>query len=275
MAYLVNGELVSDELLFGEFHHLGGSSIDPLQPGADREARVLRQMAEQRILSAVLLRQLAVEAGITASDEEVETRRRAQWGTSSASVCGPGVYRAMHDNLLIEKYSQLLTRHEMRPSREEVELYYQQHRQEFHQSERIEVAHIICNIDRPEDQAEAQSKMEQAELELNAGKPFQKVAEKYSDCGGRIPLGWITRGTMVDEFDEVVFALKRNERSGIFRTRFGLHIATVLKIKPAGYEPLQDVKLSIAKRILEERRQKTVRLAVDEAMRRAEIKVVA
>ncbi|ADV82070.1 peptidylprolyl isomerase [Terriglobus saanensis] len=275
MAYLVNGELVSDELLFGEFHHLGGSSIDPSQPGAEHEARVLRQMAEQRILSAVLLRQLAVGAGITASDEEVDTRRRAQWGTSSASVCGPGVYLAIRDNLLIEKYSQWLTRHEMRPSREEVERYYEQHRVEFHQPERIEVAHIICNIDRPEDRAVAQSKMQQAEMELNTGKPFQKVAEKYSDCGGKVPLGWITRGVMVEEFDEVVFTLKRNERSEIFSSRFGLHIATVLNIKPAGYEPLQEVKLSIAKRMLEERRQKTVRLAVDEATRRAVIEVVA
>lgn len=60
-----------------------------------------------------------------------------------------------------------------------------------------------------------------------------------------------------------------------FLRRFGLHIATVLNIKPAGYEPLQEVKLSIAKRMLEERRQKTVRLAVDEATRRAVIEVVA
>jgi PPIC-type PPIASE domain len=275
MAYLVNGELVRDELLFGEFHHLGGSSIDPTQPGAEHEARLLRQMAEQRILSAVLLRQLAAASGITVSGEEVEIRRRAQWGTSSASVCGPGVYRAIHDNLLIEKYSQWLTRHEMRPSREEVERYYRQHRAEFHQPERIEVAHIICNIDRPGDTAVAQAKMEQAEVELNAGKPFQKVAEKYSDCGGKIPLGWITRGLMVEEFDEVVFTLKRNERSGIFPSRFGLHIATVLNIKPAGYDSLQDVKLSIAKRILEERRQRTIRLAVDEATRCAQIEVVA
>jgi hypothetical protein len=275
MAYLVNGEVVSDELLFGEFHHLGGSAIDPLQAGADHEARMLRQLAEQRVLNAVLLRQLAERAGTTASDAEIEARRRQQWGTSSASVCGPGVYRTIRDNLLIEKYSQWITRHEMRPSRQEVERYYQQHREEFRQTERIEVAHIICNIERPEENEVAQAKMERAETELNAGRPFQKVAEQYSDCGGKVPLGWIARGVMVEEFDEVVFALKRHERSGIFRSRFGLHIATVLNMKPAGYEPLQEVKASIAKRMLEDRRQRTVRLAVDEAMRLAEIEVVA
>ena len=83
-------------------------------------------------------------------------------------------------------------------------------------------------------EAEARRLIEEAETELAQGAPFAEVAEHFSDCkadGG--DLGWFERGAMVDEFDAVVFALQPGQRSGIFRTPFGYHIAE-LREKASG-----------------------------------------
>ncbi len=275
MALIVNGELVEDGRFIEMFRQMGGFAIDPAVLGTSQEAAMVRQLAERRTVGLVLLRQMAVSAGFAVSAEEVSARRARQWGTSSASVCGAAVQRQLADDLLVEKYCHWLSRHEPRPSRAEVEGYYLRHRAEFHLPERVKAAHIVCNIESPLEEAGARMRIEQAEAELERGTLFAKVAERYSDCGGKILLGWVTRGTMVPEFEDVVFALPNGGRSGIFRTVFGLHIATVFEQKPAEFEPLEELRPVLARRMLEERRQRVVEAATEGALRSASIEVVS
>jgi parvulin-like peptidyl-prolyl isomerase len=47
-------------------------------------------------------------------------------------------------------------------------------------------------------------------------------------------LGSFERGVMVEEFDNVVFAMQPGERSAIFRTPFGFHIAEIRSKAPGG-----------------------------------------
>ena len=271
MPITINGERIEDALFLEEFRHLGGQSIDTTQPGAEHELDRLRHLAERRVLRNVLLRQRAIAAGFTVTPEEVLNERSRQWGTSSASVCTQVMASSIAGHLLIEKYCHWLTRHELRPSRAEVERFYREHREQFRIPEQIEAAHIVCNIERPADEPIARDRIQQAEEQLNRGVAFPKVAERFSDCGGKATLGWIERGTMVEAFDEVVFALKPGQRSPIFQTVFGLHIATVLRRKSAGYESLEELRLNIARHILEERKNRTIAAATEEAYRAATI----
>jgi parvulin-like peptidyl-prolyl isomerase len=78
---------------------------------------------------------------------------------------------------------------------------------------------------------------------------------------------------MVDEFDEVVFALKRGERSPIFRTVFGLHIATVLDRRGAGAQPLEEIRHSLSLSLFEGRRQNEIDRVLTHAMRQSQIQV--
>ncbi|WP_158615369.1 peptidyl-prolyl cis-trans isomerase [Acidipila sp. EB88] len=273
MALLINQDYVADDVFFAEFQHLGGLNIDPRHPGAQHETRTLRQLAERRVASSVLLRQRARAQGIGVTAAEVEARRQEQWGTSSASVCGAGVWKAIGDHLLVEKYCQWVTRHEPRPSRAEVEDFYRSHREQFRVEERVRVQQVIRNIELPQDEAAAEAAMLKAEQELAAGRPFREVAERYSDCGGRIDLGWVARGEMVAAFEDAVFAMARSQRTGIFRTVFGLHLAIVLEHRPAGYQPFEDVRMALAKQMLERRREQRVQAEIAEALRTATITV--
>ena len=177
--------------------------------------------------------------------------------------------------MLIDRFCKELTKPVPRPTRVEVEQFYRANPDIFHQRERIHVAHIIKNVDRPENEPVAMEVMEIANEELASGKPFAKVADRYSDCRGTGgSLGWMARGEMVKEFDDVVFALGKGERSAIFRTVFGLHIAVVLARRPAGVRPLEEIRHSLALNLWEGRRQKAIDGMLEQAVSRSQIVLV-
>ncbi len=154
-----------------------------------------------------------------------------------------------------------------------MEQFYRANPQQFYQPEKVHAAHIIKNIEAPADEPDARSALISAQLELTSGKPFAKVADRYSDCGGGGLLGWIARGEMVEEFDEVVFSLKKGECSDIFRTVFGLHIATVLGRKAAGVSPFEEIRLSLSRSLFEQKKQAVIQRVLHDAMQRSRITV--
>jgi peptidyl-prolyl cis-trans isomerase C len=181
------------------------------------------------------------------------------------------VQDAIVEDLLVQRMSAVLTRHVQRSGRAEAEEVYRQRRREYFLPEAVYAAHSVRNVGSAGEEAEAREMLERAEAELVAGRAFSRVADRYSDCkevGGSI--GWVARGEMVAEFEEVVFALGVGRRSGIFRTVFGLHLATVLKRRTEGYRPFEEVRGAIAAQLLAERRKQVLAQAVT-AMERASV----
>jgi len=275
VAVIVNGQFVEDERFIKVFRQLGGFELDTTTPGGRYHANSLRRLSERQVAGQVALLQKARGAGFTVSAEEVNARRSGLSGISSASVCDAAVFRQLADELLVERYSMWLSRHEPHPSRAEVERYYEVHHTEFWLPERVQASHIVCNVESPEDEDGARARIGQAEQELRAGTAFSRVANRYSDCGGTTILGWVTRGTMVPEFEEVIFALQNGAYSEIFRTIFGYHIATVLQRKIAEYSSLESMRPMLSRRLLEERRRHITDMAMEEALRSASIEVVS
>jgi len=267
VALLVNGEYVADREFMEEFQRLQGEGS-----GGPQQVELLRHTAEQRVIHRTLLRQMAVHAGLSVSSDEIEMERRRRWGSSDNSICGAGIIAALEADLLVAKISAQLTKHVFRPSRADVERFYKSNLAQFYQPERVQVSHIVRNVEEPGAEVAAREAIEKAEQELVAGKQFAKVAELYSDCkGSGGGIGWIARGEMVEEFEDVVFALKKSERSPIFRSVFGWHIATVTGKKAAGTRPLEEVRMELARGIYEARRFDAITAAVTEVARRSSI----
>lgn len=68
---------------------------------------------------------------------------------------------------------------------------------------------------------------EQVMRELNEGAEFEVLARRYGMDGTRErggDLGWFRQGQMVRTFDQVVFAMRPGQTSGIVETEFGFHI---------------------------------------------------
>ncbi|CAJ0935474.1 unnamed protein product, partial [Mesorhabditis belari] len=90
----------------------------------------------------------------------------------------------------------------------------------------VKVRHILC---------EKQGKALEALEKLKAGGKFNEVAAQYSEDKARSggDLGWMTRGSMVGEFQDAAFALsKSTPDKPIYtdppvKTKFGYHIIMV------------------------------------------------
>jgi hypothetical protein len=84
------------------------------------------------------------------------------------------------------------------------------------------------------------------------------LAKKYSEdvsssSGGEI--GYVTKGNLVAEFEEVAFKLKEGEVSGLVESRYGLHIIKNDHIVPGRVKPFDDVKEEIGRRLFAESRK--------------------
>ena len=88
--------------------------------------------------------------------------------------------------------------------------------------------------------------------ELNSGKSFASVAKKYSqgpEASDGGSLGWMEKGQMIPQLEQVAFGLQKGQVGPPVRTGAGVHILTVDEIKASEYVPLSDVEAQITERL--------------------------
>lgn len=143
---------------------------------------------------------------------------------------------------------------EVSVSREDLQGYYDQHRDEYRVPEQVNVSHILIKTPLPGPDGktdpkgveEARKKAEDVLKQLNAGGNFAELARKYSDdpgsgkSGGS--LGWIGKGRTVPEFEQTAFSLAKGATSGLVQSSYGFHIIRLDDKQAAHVKPLDEVK---------------------------------
>lgn len=256
MPLIINGQIIPEQVLNNELLRQSAIMTADAPQAVTVDPAALRTLALRNMVTRTLLLQMAAARRFRVTDAEAEAERARRWRSVNNTFCGTGVREAIVEDLLVDRVSAELTRHVSRPGRAEAEEFYRRNLRRYFLPEAVHAAHIVCNLASPADEPAARVVLEQAEYELSQGKIFSQVADRYSDCkgvGGSI--GWVSRGQMVPGFENVVFSLQAGKRSGIFCTVFGLHIATVIKKRSAGYSLFEEVRLEIASQILAERRR--------------------
>jgi peptidyl-prolyl cis-trans isomerase D len=139
-------------------------------------------------------------------------------------------------------------------SREDLQGYYDQHRDDFRVPEQVNVSHILIKtplpgadgkVD-PKGVEEARKKAEDVLKQLKAGGNFADLAKKYSEdpgsgkSGGS--LGWIGKGRTVAEFEQAAFSLPKGGTSGLVQSSYGFHIIRVDDKQAAHVKSLDEVK---------------------------------
>jgi hypothetical protein len=158
------------------------------------------------------------------------------------------------------------------PTDKDLRQYYRTNKQDFRNPEQLRASHIVKHTDHGEDRMQAYAEILNVKSQLDKGVPFEELAHKHSDCpGSGGDLGYFGRGQMVQEFEDVVFALKTDEVSAVFETPFGFHIAKVYDRRAGGTVPFEQVKEPIAAQLTQERRTRALEAYVDELKKEAVI----
>jgi len=135
----------------------------------------------------------------------------------------------------------------------QAEKYYQDNQEKFRVDEQVKARHILIRVGADaggQELAEAEAKIGEILMQLEAGGDFAELAKNYSQDaaasrGG--DLGWFGRGAMVAPFEEAVFALETGVVSAPVRTDFGIHLIKCDERKTAHVKTFAEVKNNIEK----------------------------
>lgn len=150
---------------------------------------------------------------------------------------------------------------------EEVLEYYEQNKDGFTEKEQVHLYNILLETEK-----EAQDVLEQ----LEAGGDFSEIAIEKSagpsaTQGG--DLGYLTRGTIIPEIEEVVFALELEELSEVIKTDFGFHILKITEKKPETVKALEEVKEDIIQTLLPDKQKEAFENFLEELKSKSEIEI--
>ena len=257
-------ETVRDELLMRKLQALisGSASVSD----SDIKQEFERQNTKVKFEYAVLTQQ-DLQKGLHPTDQELKAfyeRNKASYNNSI-----PEKRKARYVVVDLDKISA-----KTQVTREELQAYYDQHRDEYRVPEEVKVSHILIKTPAPgadgkvDDKAveAARVKAEDVLKQVRSGGDFAKLAEKYSDDPGSAKsggsLGFIGRGRTVPEFEKAAFSLPKGQVSDLVKSSFGFHIIRVEDKHEPHMKTLDEVKEQLEPVI---KQQKAQRAAENEA----------
>ena len=276
MATMVNGERIDAGDIDAEVERLRPHYEAHVQADDDSgEAGLeqLREWATENLIERALVLQAAratpVEvprAEIDAAYEEVHD----QAGDAPAEEVKAEIELRMRVDRLMDQHVADVAE----ATDEELRAFYDEHRERFTAPEQVRASHVVKHVHGPDKQPAFEAAMA-ARMEIAGGASFEEVVTAHSDCPEDAgDLGTFGHGEMVQEFEDVVFAMKVGEVSDVFETQFGYHIAKLYEHRAAREMPFEQVRDDIARELLDSRRQEAVEAFVDSMKATATIEEV-
>ena len=234
----VNGEEIMEDELFEALYAQGGKD------------------ALDQLITRRLILQEGKEAGITVSEEDLDAEIQSIidesfQGSEEAFRQALEYYGISEESFRDDAYLNMIVRQlaleQINPSDDDVRAYFEEHRYLFDQAEEIEARHILV---------ESEELINEIAAMLAAGDDFAALAAVHSldqsnkDSGGN--LGFFSRGMMVEEFEEVAFALEIGEISDPVQTSFGYHLIEVLDRKEAEEADFDMVSEQVRETLIED-----------------------
>jgi peptidyl-prolyl cis-trans isomerase D len=164
---------------------------------------------------------------------------------------------------------------------QDLQAYYDQHRDEYRLPEQVKVTHILIKTPLPGpdgkvDQKgveEARKKAEDVLKQVKAGGDFAKLAGQYSEDPGSAKnggeLGWIGRGRTVPEFEKAAFSLPKGQTSDLVKSSYGFHIIRVEDKQDAHVKTLAEVKSEVEAKVKGEKATHATEVAANALLSQA------
>jgi len=285
MALIVNGEKIEDSAIKQEAERLRPDyeRVFTDQDTEEREAQLL-DWSRENVIEKVLINQEAEKSGDKIPPDQVQAalakikeqyEQPEQLYKDFNAENDEQIKKDIAKQMRIEQRIGQVCKDLPKPSPAAIRKYYEENQEQFKSGERARVAHIVKYVNWQTDEKTAYEAISQAYEELKSGVAFEEVVDKHTDCadsGG--DLGFVMKGQMVEEFEDVVFNLGDGQFSDIFRTRFGFHIAKVYAREPAAVASLEEVKDRITELLNEQMRSEAIDKFIDGLKSEAKIEEV-
>jgi len=148
--------------------------------------------------------------------------------------------------------------------KDEVQKYYDAHKQEFIRPEQVALRSIEINTAGKDatEVAELKKKADTALKRIKDGEDFGEIAKRFSDGatakqGGY--LGVYKRGELSKQLEDVVFTLKKNGLTDVMETKQGYLVMQVLEHYDEGQQSLAKVENEIMDKLYGERMEPALR----------------
>ncbi|MBU4563040.1 peptidyl-prolyl cis-trans isomerase [bacterium] len=230
-------------ITLGEFNQLWE------QVPEDYKLQLDKSMVLDQMISEKLLIQEAKNMGLEKDNDVLEQIKK------------------MTEQILVQALIEREILDKVKVSDEEVVEYYTENKNDFTEKEQVHLFNILV-----ETEEEAQDILEQ----LKAGGDFSEIAKEKSTGpsaaqGG--DLGYLSKGTIIPEIEEVVFALEVEELSEVVKTDFGFHILKITEKKPETVKALEEIKEDIIQTLLPTKQKEAFENLLEELKSQVEIEI--
>ena len=215
----VNGDRITKSELYDTMANVYGSSaVDSLIT-----MKVIEKEADKR---NVKVKDSEINEEVKAYEESYGGEEALTSALKSSGLTLEDLKEDIEVNIKIEK----LMQEDIEITEDEVKAYYEENKANYDQPEQVEVSHILV-----EDEETANGLLKK----IKDGGDFAKLAKENStdtataENGGE--LGYISKGEMVEEFENAAFALEENEISNVVKSDYGYHI-----IKKTGHKEAKE-----------------------------------
>lgn len=278
MQITVNSEALPPEAIQREIQNYRQQNL-----GTDEKEAA--KAVSDKLIDWALIRQEAAKKALPVSPEEIEAGLQqlfAAHGGKEPFFQRFGLNEDRLDevrcdverNEQIKKFLDELSNDVEQPTEEALSAYYDQNARQFMHPEKVHAAHIVKH---PQDEVAEQAaaaELTAVRSRLLAGEDFLTVAGETSECNDTPPdLGEFARGRMVPEFELIVFSMNPGEISPVFKTQFGVHIATVFTRSGSTPMTFDECREPIASILLHNLKNDAIGAWVDAEKERASIMV--
>lgn len=220
----------------------------------DREAK---EKALDSLINGAIILEKARSENIAVSQDQAQeeminlqmrfkTKEEFEEALACSDCTEDQLLEKIQENLMVRNYLESCVKNDLEVDDNYLHIFYKKNIDLFKNVEMIRASHILTKPD------EGIIKAQELRDQINSPEDFYQVAEKCSECPSGCQagnLGYIIKGKMVPEFEEVAFKMKVNEISQPVKTKHGYHIIMVTDRKEAGTLSFDEVKDALKRRL--------------------------
>ncbi|MEZ4272037.1 MAG: peptidylprolyl isomerase [Myxococcota bacterium] len=256
-----------------------------LPPGIETR---IKESVLRRMIDDLVIAQKAKSANLGVSDEELNAKfkeHKDRFRTEQAfqdylkrsNNTEENMKEDLERNLLRDRVVEKLSG-DISVSDEDVAKYYEENKQRFVEKEQVKASRILVRVapnasdaERKKAQAKAQGLQKKAAAKGADFGALAKEASEGPEAARQGELGWMTRGRMSPEFDNVVFAMEPGSVSKVVDTKLGFEIVKLWEKKEERQRPMEEVAENIKSSLSARSRNQKRREVLQELKQQAKV----